>query len=355
MGDSMKSKCIKCEQWFREQDGQEQGLFIFICNNCHMKYQHKPVKPLEPKLKKWFKGLFLAFFLLILLVPNSLADTYADNVTMYPPSSYELNISYNNHTEIYPFFCLLNSTIETARCDIERTMVHGETYARDDDLCKLNIKCPNAQTCTSDDNNVSYKVSWRIFTNESSGRVYIINENTNESREYPYSEGFDFTDEFDVTCPSLEEYEDELRAKIEGWMPVNMTHDEWYYVCGRSLESTTKAYAEASGSLTKFQEKMVVELGTLQVSNNALSTENGLLKTKAAEYDTCTNMKNELEYKIQDLQDEKQKCYEEREKMRSESNGKNLAIWILGVSLVAIIIFLIGKIIMNDEDLKREL
>jgi hypothetical protein len=238
-------------------------------------------------------------------------------IDLYPPEFYIVNYNDSiNESYFINVTCNSNSTnvsCTNQKCEVERTLGFGETYIKDTDECNLDIRCPSESEC-AEVNNVSYKIHWRLYADEEEACVYYMNDNWTKC--YPRDDDdYDYEKEFTISCPDVSETCDDT-YNYKNWNPLNVTEDQWYYVCGRALENTMNSFNIATTSMSDYTKEVTLNNGILTESNRALAEENGGMKAKVEQYEQCINDKIECEDREQELKDKidklKQREYENK-------------------------------------------
>lgn len=276
--------------------------------------------------------LFFTIFIIHLIVPNTLAENITQpHTNLTAPMEYNITFGCNNDTILWPINCMLNETNATmpdlncTKCDTTRTLNHGERYLKEDNFCKLDFMCPVCE-CESCEN-ITRKWRYRIYTENE--RVYVVSLIDNETRSYSKGENFDITDEFKIDCPTLEDYEDELQKKIEEWKPINITQEQWYWLCLEPFGQYGKTLEKLTTSTTEFQRKLIQDISSLSESNKQLSEENGKLKEQQAQFIENKEKLQNCEYEKDRAKKELEECRSENNTVKTSSGIKNFFFWVL--------------------------
>lgn len=274
-------KCYKCKEHYDKKDLRPLGFGNFECRNCSKEFNSKKAKPIE---KKWWYFLLGSVMLFALVAIVSGDNNYTSDTYLYAPQNYSLNYSYSNTTYFFNTYCMLNQSLlnySSERCDVTRSLSYGETYARDDQYCKLNVNCPDTPDC-DEILNQTYNVHWRIYRQNDT--IYVYNEVKNQTRMYPVDEYFDYEIQVPLSCPTLESWEDDFDQRLEDWKPLNLTGDQWYWMCLEPFGSYATHLTGLANISVTIQKEWMLKFSEVTASNTVLANENGVLKQQNTDY-----------------------------------------------------------------------
>jgi len=300
----------------------------------------------------------LGFILVLILFIIIYEHVYAINSTnsdleLYPGENYNFTYELDeNSTITQPIYCLNISTNETNstynysgnRCEIEHTMTYGETFLREDDNCLLDFTCPQCEqvSCENRTNNIGF----RTYTTEDD--ICITQLYDNETRCYDKSGNFSFETEFEVDCPTFEDYESDWERRLNEWSPINITQDQWYWLCLEPFGQYGQHLNDLTTSTTEFQRKLMTDLATCQESLVMLSENNGMLDEKNQGYEEC---KLDRDVCLHDLE----VCQNNYGETKSSSGSYRIAFWIILILNIIVGMFVGGyKLFMKISGLDGE-
>jgi hypothetical protein len=286
------------------------------------------------KKKKELLIMFLKIATIYIFLFLCVHIGYAENATIHDPliliapNSTEINHTCGNQSDIYPITCQYGNYSSSSRCDITKNLFFGETLAKDDPYCNLNIFCPDC----AEAKNKTYNANFRIEKTTDSVIVTFIE--TNLTRIFNMTETSYVETPYEVICPMYESYQEPEDVLL----PVNVTDDQFRAYClepfgmyGQSIRDIHDSYREEI-SLKDTQ------LGTYSASNTALSTDLATCvgDLKACSLSNTTNVEWKNKYEVLNVE-----CQTTRDKNSELESRMGMIMLILVVIGAPALVFLV--------------
>lgn len=267
--------------------------------------------------------LFLWLFALIIL-PSVYAEVNHETTTLTAPDNY--TITYNdtgtNETHLFPLACLVNETLGPIqnKCEIERTLSHGETFDKEDNYCDVRFTSPVCDIPELKDN-ITYNIRWRVEAQDDNFQITYLNEGFNKT----FSRGgnFELETEFEIACPDVGE-----RGYDDGFDdPFNITDSQFLNYCLKPFGNYGRQLTDLNTFYTKAISTKDSKLTDLSASNMNLASDLASCEEFSNTIHAANTQRDEMKQEHMEMENSLNNCNEESLTLNKEASGKTL--WVV--------------------------
>ncbi len=277
------------------------------------------------------------FFLIILLSVSVYAGNYTfDDLNLTAPDNRTFNYTWNTTNYFLPINCLKNTS--NSKCEIERTLTHGETYTNQNINCNVKATCPDCEKPVF--KNKTFLTNFKI--NKTNDTISITLEQTNRTWSMDHDQVRYIETEFKTECPSYDECEER-----QSDMPYNITRNEYYAYCFDPISKQASSQIDMANAFVNFTMLYQESYAKCSYDLSKAKEELGKLNERQVEFENLKISSKSVQANLtsckSDLSNYKSKYFKEENK----STNYTVLMWICGFFLVGLITFFVGLYIFK--------